>query len=265
MEWEHDCVPMNRLAIATLALLLTPAAALAQGGTPYEERGFFQVGGGAQSGSHLATSTATFSIYDEQGSIVGSQSYGGGGLFTVGGGARVWKNLVLTVNYARVLDNAESAVVARVPHPLFVNRFREVTQAVEGLEHIENQTHITASWQFVVRRDLVIGVGVGPSFVAVSHEFASAPTVQEVDGAPNFNTVSLGAMSIARAKKTATTANIGADVTYDLPFNLGQAGDLGATLGFRYAGGTASMAAPSGATDIKYGGAQIYGAIRVTF
>ncbi len=247
-------------------LALTPAVAAAQSaGAPYEDRGFVQVTAGAQSGSHLLTSTSTFSIYDEPGSIEGAQTYGGGAIWGVGAGARVWRNLVVSLNYARYGDDMETAVLARVPHPLFLNRPRDANQRIGGLQHLENQYHLTASWMFPFRDDLVLGVGVGPSFIGLSHEFPSGARVEEQGGAPNFATVALQDVTFTRGKKTATTANFGADLTYKLPFDLGQAGKLGATVGFRYAGGTADLSGPSGSVDVKYGGAQFYGGVRVSF
>jgi hypothetical protein len=113
--------------------------------------------------------------------------------------------------------------------------------------------------------DLVLGVGIGPSFVNVAHEFPTGARVVEQDGAPNFASVAIQDVTFTRGKKTATTANVGADLTYKLPFDIGQAGKLGATVGFRYAGGTADVAGPNGSVDVKYGGAQFYGGIRVSF
>jgi len=260
---------MSKRALLGLGLLLAPAVASAQSSTAatstYEQRGFVQVGGGAQSGSHLLTSASTFTIYDEPGSINGSQNYGGGALLTVGGGARVWRNLVLAFNYTRNTDTMETAVVARVPHPLFANRLRETTQTVGDLKHEEQGYHFTAQWMIPFGDDLVLGLGAGPSFVSVSHEFPSAAQVTEQDGAPNFANVALQNVTFTRGEKTGTTVNVGADLTYNLPFDLGQAGRVGATVGFRYAGGTVGLQGTNGEVDVKYGGAQFYGGLRVSF
>lgn len=254
-----------------LGLLLTPALASAQTSTtsamstPYEQRGFVQVGGGAQSGSHTLTSTSTFTIYDEQGSIAGAQEYSGGFIWNIGGGARVWKNLVATLNYTRKSDSIDATVVARVPHPLVLNRPREVTQTIPDLKHSENAYHLAAMWMFPLGEDLTLGVGGGPSFVSVSHEFATSAGVQETGTAPEFATVALKDVTFTRGRKTGTTINVGADLNYNLPVNLGQAGKLGATLGLRYAGGNVDVPIPSGETEVKYGGMQIWGGLRVSF
>jgi len=92
---------MSTRALLILGLLLTPAVASAQTTSPsttYEQRGFIQFGGGAQSGAHDIITTSTFTIYDEQGTIAGTQEYGGGALWNIGGGVRVWRNLVAALN-----------------------------------------------------------------------------------------------------------------------------------------------------------------------
>ena len=50
-----------------------------------------------------------------------------------------------------------------------------------------------------------------------------------------------------------------------MPFDIGQAGKVGATLGFRYAGGDVTLPATTGDVDVKYGGAQVWGGLRVSF
>lgn len=249
-----------------LGLVLIPAVAAAQPAiAPYEDRGYVQITAGAQSGSHLITSSSTFSIYDEQGTIDGSQTYGGGAIWGLGGGARVWRNLVASLNYTRYNDEMETAVLARVPHPLYLNRPREANQRIDGLQHSENQYHLTASWMIPFGENLVLGVGAGPSFINLAHEFPSGARVEEQEGPPNFGTVAITDVTFTRGEQTVTTANFGADLTYALPFDLGQAGKLGATVGFRYAGGTTDLQGPNGSVDVKYGGAQFYGGVRVSF
>lgn len=245
-----------------------PALASAQttsATSTYDQRGFVQIGGGAQSGSHTIASTSTFDIYGEQGSIAGTQDYGGGAIWNIGGGVRVWKNLVATLNYTRNSDTMDTAVLARVPHPLFLNRFREANQRVGGLKHTENAYHLAAMWMIPFGEDLVLGVGAGPSFVSVGHEFASSARIEESDAAPNFATVAIQDITFSRGEKTATTVNVGADLTYNLPFDLGEAGRVGATLGFRYAGGTVNLPGTTGNVDVKYGGVQFWGGLRVSF
>jgi hypothetical protein len=262
---------MSKRVLLILGLLLTPALAGAQTSTtsalttPYEQRGFVQVGGGAQSGSETLNSTSTFTIYDEQGTIAGTQEYSGGAICNMGGGARVWKNLVATLNYTRKSDSMDAVVVARVPHPAILNRLRETSLQFDEMKHSENAYHLSAMWMVPLNEDLTLGFGGGPSFVNVSHEFATSAQVQETGVPPEFATVALTDVTFTRGRKTGTTVNVGADLTYKLPVDLGQVGRIGATLGFRYAGGEVTLANTTGDVDVKYGGVQFWGGLRVSF
>ena len=262
---------MSNRALLILGLLLTPTLASAQApatsvlSTPYEQRGFVQVGGGAQSGSHTLTSTSTFTIYNEQGNIAGAQEYGGGAIWNVGGGVRVWKNMVAALNYTYNGDSMDAVVVARVPHPLFANRPRETTETISDLKHTENAYHFSALWMFTLTEDITLGVGGGPSFVRVSHEFATAAGVQETGTAPDYATVALQDVTFTRGRKTGKTINFGADLNYNLPFDLGQAGRVGALVGLRYAGGDVTVPHSTGEVDVQYGGVQLWGGLRLSF
>lgn len=250
-------------------MLLAPALAHAQTtsplSTPWEDRGYVQVVGGGQSGSHLLTDSSRFTIYDEEAAIDTSQTYGGGAVFGVGGGVKVWRNVLVGVHYTRQSQNVETSIRARVPHPLISNRFREAELRQDNLKHTENGVHLSATYLLPVREDLTLGFSFGPSFVGVSHEFARDVRVAETGAAPAFDTVGITDAAFTRSSKTGTTVNIGADVNYDLPFSLGEVGRLGAVLGFRYAGGSVDLDGAAGPTEVKYGGAQLTGGVRLTF
>ncbi|MBA2355087.1 MAG: hypothetical protein H0V80_10510 [Acidobacteria bacterium] len=261
---------MRKEAIFVCGLLLMPVLTSAQQSSgpvsPWDNRGYAQVFGGGQSGSHLLTDTSTFTIYDEQASIATSQPYGGGAVFGVGGGARVWRNVVVGLTYTRFADNMETAVRARAPHPLFLNRFRDAEELrADNLQHVENAVHLSATYMVPLSEDFTLGVSLGPSFVGVSHEFARDALITETGASPDFATVGLSDVSFVRSSRTAATVNVGADVTYNLPFSIGSLGRLGATLGLRYAGGSVDLDGAAGPTEVKYGGAQFTGGLRVTF
>ena len=136
---------------------------------------------------------------------------------------------------------------------------------IGGLKHEENGFHLAAMWVIPVGDDMQFAFGGGPSFVTVKHDFATDARVVEQDAAPNFATVAIQDITLTTADKTATTVNLGAELTYNLPFELGETGRLGATVGFRYAGGTVNLPGSTGDVDVKYGGAQFFGALRVSF
>lgn len=258
---------MRTFALLVLGLICVPTAGYAQSGpfsTPWDGRGFIEIGGGGQGGSHLLTDTSRFTIYDEEATIAVSQTYGGGPLFHVGGGAKVWQNVLVGVTYTRFSQSMETAVRARVPNPLILNRFREAELRQDDLKHTESTVHLSAIYMVPLREDITLGVSVGPSFTSVSHEFARDVRVSEAGGAP-FDAVNISDVAFVRSAKTKATFNLGANLAYDLPIRLGDKARLGASLGFRYSKGTVALDGASGPVDVKFGGPQITGGIRVGF
>ena len=259
---------MRTLVLLALGLISVPSVGYAQSGplsTPWDGRGFIELGGGAQGGSHLLTDTSRFTIYDEEATITASQSYGGGPLFHVGGAYKVWMNLLVGVTYTRFSESVDTAVLARVPNPLVANRFREAELRQDDLQHTENTVHLSATYMLPLREDVTLGISFGPSFTGVSHEFARDVRVSEAGGPPNFDAVTISDAAFVRSSKTKASVNIGANLAYDLPFRVGSVGQLGASLGFRYSGGKTALDGASGPVDVKFGGPQITGGIRMTF
>jgi hypothetical protein len=258
---------MRIFALLVLGVICVPVAGYAQSGpfaTPWDGRGFVEVGGGGQGGSHLLTDASRFTIYDEEAAIDVSQTYGGGPLFHVGGGAKVWQNVLVGVTYTRFSQSMETAVRARVPNPLIANRFREAELRQDDLKHTESTVHLSAIYMVPLREDITLGLSVGPSFTSVSHEFARDVRVAEAGGAP-FDVVNISDVAFVRSSKTKATFNLGANLAYDLPIRLGDLGRLGASLGFRYSKGTVALDGASGPVDVKFGGPQVTGGIRMTF
>ena len=220
-----------------------------------------------RAGRTTLTSTSTFTIYDEQGTIAGTQEYGGGAIWNIGGGVRVWKNLVAALNYTRNSDTMDTAVIASVPHPLFVEPPARGQPAHRRPEaHRERAITSACQWMIPLGEDLTLGVGGGPSFVGVSPRVrrvrrASRRPTRRPTTPPSPSRTSPS----PAARRPRTTVNVGADLTYNLPFDLGQTGRVGATLGFRYAGGTVSLPGTTGDVDVKYGGVQFWGGLRVSF
>lgn len=259
---------MRIVALLVLGLICVPSVGLAQSGpfsTPWDGRGFVEIGGGGQGGSHLLTETSRFAIYDEEATVNLSQSYGGGPFLNVGGGVKVWQNLLFGIAYTRFSNSVDTNIQARVPNPLVANRFRDAELRPSDLRHKENTVHLSAIYMVPLNDDFTIALSIGPSFASVSHEFARDVRVAEVSGPPAFDTVAISDPAFIRSSKTKATINVGANLDYDLPFRMGDTGRVGAVVGFRYAAGSVSLAGASGPVDVKFGGPQITGGVRVTF
>ena len=258
---------MRIFVLLVLGLICVPSPGVAQSGpfsTPWDGRGFIEIGGGGQGGSHLITDTSRFTIYEEEATTSVSQTYGGSPLFNVAGGVKVWQNLLVGIAYSRTSESMETAVRARVPNPLFANRFREAELRQNDLKHTEGTVHLSAIYMLPLNDDFTIGLSAGPSFASVEHEFARDVRVSEVGGAP-FDAVAISDVAFVRSSKTKATFNIGANLAYNLPIRLGDRARIGASLGFRYSGGTVSLDGASGPVDVKFGGPQVLGGLQVGF
>jgi hypothetical protein len=259
---------MRMSAFILASLFCVPVSGFAQSGpfnTPWDGLGFIELSGGAQGGSHLLTETTTFTLYDEQASIVAAQNYGGGPLLGVGGGVRVWKNLLVGATFTRTRDTMDTVLTGRIPNPLFLNQFRDAEFRDGSLRHVERVVHVSATWMLPLREDLALGVSFGPSFASVSHEFARDVRITETAGPPLFQAATISEPAFVRNSASGTTVHVGANLAYDLPFRLGRTGRVGASLGFRYFTGDVSMAGAAGTVDVKYGGPQVTGGVRVGF
>lgn len=247
-----------RAALVAVALVATVApVAKAQSQVTWDHTGFIVVYGGAQSGSFDLTDNRTFTIYDEEASLTGTQDYGGGGLFWVGGGVRVWDAFLVGAAVSYTSDKYNSPVTASIPNPLVFNQPRTAAVDVGGLEHKELAIHLQGIWMVPLGDRFDVGFSAGPSIFNVDHDFVGDVNVQE-QGFP-FNTVTLAPGAVRSESKTAVGFNLGAEATYGLTDALGISGFL------RYTRATAKMPGVAGDVDVKAGGTMFGVGARLTF
>jgi hypothetical protein len=224
---------------------------------PWEDRGFFNIGVGAQTGSNDFTNDITFDRYGETATFTEQHPVSGGTLFDVAGGARVWQNLGVGVGVTRMSDTTDVTVAGLVPHPLFFNQLRGTTAQASGLERTETAVHIQALWMFVVTDQIDVALSLGPSFFSVSQDVVSGVTVTE--GSPPFDTVAGASASVGRADDSGVGFNIGADVTYMATPNIGGG------LFLRYTAASVDLATAGGTIASNAGGFQVGIGLRARF
>src|SRR5687768_13357260 len=132
------------LAASVLVALLTPAAARAQ--PRAQPRAQAQplprltvlVNGGYQPSTTSFDDSFTFSLYQETGRTEVSYPVDAGAIFEGGAAIRLWRGLAVGGVVSRFA--IDSTVTARsfVPHPLFLQRSREVTGEAGGIRREEN-------------------------------------------------------------------------------------------------------------------------------
>lgn len=215
----------------------------------WTDKGFVNVTGGVQVGSHTLDTSRTFTIYEEEGSVTSSQKVKSGGLFDISAGYKVWKNLAIGAGYSWTSSKADAAVVSAVPDPVFFDRPRTVNSTASGLKHTESAVNVMAVWMVPVTDKIDVGVSAGPSFFSVKQDIPGSVTATEPG--PTV------AVATDKASKSTVGVNFGVDVAYMLNKRFGIGGLA------RYTWGSADF---EGATDkLTVGGFQIGGGLRVRF
>jgi len=236
---------------AVLCLAISAfGAPQAQAQMTWTDKGFFNLSGGAQVGSHTVATTSTFDIYDEQARVDTSQKIKGAGFFDVNAGYKVWRNLAIGLGYSFTSSSADATISASVPDPVFFDRPRSTSGSAGGLKHTESVVHVIATWMVPVTDKIDVAVSAGPSVFAVKQDLVSALTIGEPGP-------TISGTTITKASKTGPGANFGVDVTYMINKRFG-AGALA-----RYTWGSVEL--PGATKKLTVGGFQVGAGARVRF
>lgn len=234
----------NVMAIAGALVLGAASMAAAQNAVPGSA--FIDINVGAQTGTKTVATSSSFSLYDETASVTTSQTIGSGPLFDFGGGYRIWKNLAVGLSFSTYSRTVSGSLSARIPDPVFYDKFANVTVQSPGLKRSEFGTHIRVVYFIPVNDKLDIAISGGPSFIRLSQDIPAG----SVPSGQNLN------VSVANQTATASGGNIGADVNYLIKPHYG------AGFFMRYAGGTVDL---QGVTGVKVGGFQVGVGARIRF
>jgi hypothetical protein len=247
-----------RLAACVIGLTALASQASAQA-LPWEGRGFLNVNFGLQViAEDVATTTTTFSIYDETGKLTTAQSIDSQAPFwDIGGGFRIAGNFGAGFTYSRLSATGGAEVTAQVPSPVYYDQPRTVTATLNDLEHVEEGYHFQALWMLPITDRLDIVFSGGPSVFSLKQGIVTSPQITEVG--PPYTTVNM-TVSQTTTKGSQIGFNVGADLTYRFANNVG----IGAIL--RYAAATVTLEPDGGeSSDVKVGGFQFGGGLRIRF
>ena len=248
-----------RLAVCVIGVTAFAAEASAQA-LPWEGRGFANVNFGLQViAEDVATTSTNFEIYDETGKITTAQTIDSQApFFDIGGGFRIAGNFGVGFAYTRLSANGVAEVTAQVPSPVYYDQPRTVTATLDDLEHVEDGYHFQALYMLPITDKLDIVFSGGPSVFKLKQGVVTSPQITEVG--PPYSSVN---MTVSQSSVTGNEIgfNVGADVTYRLANNLG----VGAIV--RYTAATVSLTPEGGgdASDVKVGGFQFGGGVRIRF
>jgi hypothetical protein len=219
------------------------------------ERLFVSIGSVYQVGSNDFTDSATIRRNAENGRFETDYSVGTGPAFDISGGVLIWRNLAVGVGVTRFSTSTTTALSASVPHPFFFNRSREVSGEVSG-DRTELAVHVQLRAIVPVSDRIQVTVFGGPSFFQVDQSI-----VTDFDYSESYP-YDTAAFSRAVTEEQ-SGSKVGVNVGGDLSFFFTRQICVGVTA--QYAGASVEMTVPSGTADVKAGGGQIGGGLRLRF
>ncbi len=248
-----------RHTLCTLGLLLLCggfSAATAQTSAPVP-KGYVSVGGGYQATSRTFDDAATRRVNAEDGQFRARYEVKGGPLLDVAGGVTVWQRLAVGVGVTRFSRDTVAAASGSIPHPFFFNRPRAIDGEITGLSREELAVHVQARALLPAGARVLVAVFGGPSFFQVKQGVVT--DIGYVESYP-YDTASLGSATTTTPSKSAVGFNVGADVGFFFTRQIGVG--VAAT----FTGASVDVPGLAGGTrQVKAGGAQVGGGLRIRF
>ena len=224
----------------------------------WQDRGYLSVNFGIQPQSRDFDEVSAPEIHGDPATITVPHTIGSGAFPDFAVGYRLWENLGVHVGYSYFSKSETPTLTAQIPHPVFGGQTRTATASTGELSHSESAFHLHLLWMIPLSEEIEVAVLVGPSFYSIKQDFIE--TVVPVEGAPPFNTVTIGSVTPIGQSESAVAFTAGLDGTYRLTPKFG----IGAF--FRYSGASADMPLSGGTTvTVEAGGIQIGGGLRVRF
>jgi hypothetical protein len=244
--------PSALLVLALLGSPLTPAPAAAQ----YGPRFTIAVNGGYQPSTTSFDDRFTFDLNREVATVETTYPIDAGPLFDAGLSLRLWKGLGIGGAMSRFTGDGVVQVEARLPHPLFFQRNREVSGESTDPNREETAVHIQAQYQLSPVGKLVIVVGGGPSILDIKQSIAT-----EVNFSEEFpyDAATFVGVNSRRISGTATGFNVGADVRWMFTRKFGVGGVV------RFSRAKVDLEIDNRTVQVDAGGAQVGAGLRLAF
>ena len=222
------------------------------------DRIYVSVNGAFQTGGDNFGETVTFRENAEDGRFTTDYEVKSGPALNVSVGAGLWRNIGVGVGVTRFSKNTPTALSASVPHPFFFNRPRDVEGEVAGITREELAVHVQARATFVPTRRVQAVVFGGPSFFSVKQGIVNDFEITE---AYPYDTATLSRGISTTVDESKVGFNVGADVGYFFTRQVGVGGSV------QWAATTieAPASAGTGTFEIKAGGFQAGGGLRLRF
>ncbi|MBI1876224.1 MAG: hypothetical protein HYZ58_07530 [Acidobacteria bacterium] len=243
------------IGVVTIAVLAGSRSVAAQ--TLDETRVLVSVNGGFQPTRNDFSQTLPFTINVEQGSSATSYDLPGAPLADVGFNLRIASRFGAGIAGGGAALKGHGAVTARIPHPLYFDKARDVTGTSGNLDRTEASVHAQGAYWWPASDRLLIILSGGPSLFIVNQEFTT--TVHYSEQYP-FDTATFTSVDVERKNARRVGFNAGVDLTYRLSRRFG----VGAIVRYSRAKVEFNKGQES-KVSVNAGGVQAGGGIRLLF
>ena len=170
---------------------------------------------------------------------------------------RVWRNLAVGVAVSAFGKESDTSVTARIPHPFFFDRDRQVSGSPGDLRREETAVHVQAIWVVPVSAALEVAVFGGPTFFNISQDLVTDVLFTQVYP---YDTATYAGISTGRQSESKVGFNVGADVSFYF------SGHVGVGWLARFSRATIDLPSQDGGTvTVDTGGFQTGGGLRLRF
>ena len=257
LELRGTTRSMTRMAlmVATIVVAVLGSATIVGA---QATRGFVTFNGGYQGASTDFSDNIVFTKFLEEGDLDASyDGLGGRPLYDVGGGIRIWRSLAVGVAASVFSKGVDAGVTARIPHPFFFNRDRQISGSQLDLRREETAVHIHAIWVVPVNETVEIMVYGGPTFFSIKQDLVRDVLFTE---AYPYNTATYTGTTTGMESKSKVGFNVGADVAFYFT------GHVGIGMMARFSRATIDLSSQDGgAVAVETGGFHAGGGLRLRF
>jgi hypothetical protein len=212
---------------------------------------FAGVNFGNQTKARTFTTSGSQPLYDETATFESSTGIGSARIFDISAGVRVWSNLAIGAGFSKYTDSSSGTLNASVPDPLFFDTPHAQSFTAEGLEHEQQQIHLSLYWLQPVTDRFDVSLYAGPTFFSVKQDLQSGIAVAS-------GTSTITSVTTTTVDESTTGYHLGLDFRYLFIQNAG----LGAFV--RYTSGSVDASVVDGG-KIDVGGFQYGVGLRVRF
>jgi Outer membrane protein beta-barrel domain len=249
---------MQRTWVCLAALMLAPAVHAAEPGPAPAPKGRWSVilAGMFGAGALSSDESRTFERYSEEATTENAYSAGGGPGATLGVGYRLTPRWGLRLGGRYAARTTTVTATARIPHPLYLDRLREVVGSAADLAHRETSVDLS----------LTAGGTRGPIHVTLlgggSLVRLQADVYDDLDLAERYpyDTATIDRIVVARKTGTAPGGHAGLELGYAVSRGLALGVDARYTVAkLRFEGEDGSV------TRLTAGGLQVGAGLRLSF